>query len=189
MRNTTIICFLFLLTNDYSFCQKSNVSVIYDKVIDHPFFYTSDSMYNPLTYVFKDEQGKLHYDNVPDSNKYLIESNCRINNDSTKRMRFAKAFFRNDSLIILIDEGSPSEYFGFELSMNKKNGNHATLVYSTPFLGDANISLLSASVYLNIASPQKGDLLKGQILFSAKCKKNCSTRWYQGMGYFKCIVQ
>lgn len=179
---------LFLLVVSSSFAQTKNLSVVYDEHLDHPFFSTIDSIYNPLTLVFKDDKGRTHYDGVPDSNKYAVQSNCIINNDPDINLRFGEAYYRNDSLIIVIYELNAAELMRLEMVIHKQK-NSAEFSYATAALGIASMNLKYANLVINLNQFKKGDILKGKINFKSTCTKHCGRKSLEGNGYFKCIIQ
>jgi hypothetical protein len=183
---------IILCTQFFVFClvlhsQRMKVNVEYHKNIDHPFFHTTDSVYNPMTLVFKDEAGKWHYDNVPDSNKYETQSNIILNNDDSRQLRFGKFTLGDAVSVITLEEDGPSELLRLEIAV-EGNIAYASFYTSTPALGKADVNLTSIKLSLNILYPKRGDLLKGKVSFKAICKDKCGYTAYEGEGYFKFIV-
>jgi len=169
-----------------AFGQK-NTTIVVDPQINHPLFASSDSIYNPATLVFTDSDGKIHYDGVPDSNKYAVMSNVIINNDPDRQMRFVEAMFIGDSLYITIDESNASEYHTIQIAYSSK-GSRASFKYGTPMMGHAEMVLDFARITLDKSTYKKGDWVKGKIHFRAICKTNCNGVVMEGIGYFKAKI-
>lgn len=155
--------------------------------INHPFFDLKDSIYNPLTLVFTDENGVTHYDNIPDSNKYAVTANCTTNSEVTEVIHFANAGIQNDTLIITISEGNAAETQTISCWLYKKKGK-AYYYYSTPAMGSGTSIVIDCSLILDKETYKIGDKLKGHITIRAKCSKNCSGNLFEAKGYFKCTV-
>jgi hypothetical protein len=187
MRISTVLMMVFISCAMLN-AQNLKIKVGFDKNMDHPFFHSSDSVYNPLTLVFKDENGRTHYDNVPDSNKYATQANIVLNNDANRQMRFGSARLGDAVFYIDLEEIGPSESIRVSIVV-KLDGGYGSVYSSTPAFGKADVMLRSATLLLSSNSPQKGELLKGKITFNAICKNNCGYQSYEGKGYFKCIVQ
>ncbi len=182
---------IFLISLCYStvFAQSNPYKITYDEKLDHAFFHSSDSIYNPMTLVFKDENGRTHYDNVPDSSKYLVESNCMVSKDPERNLRFADARLKNDTLCIFIHEGNPAETNEIFLMIYKGQLIPA-FDYGTPMTGSLKTTVSLCQLTLQKKTYKKGEWIKGKIeLSGTSVSKYCRENNFTVEGYFKCMVE
>ncbi len=169
--------------------QRQELKLEFDKTLDNAFFHESDSMYNPLTMVFRDDNGKMHYDNVPDSNKYLIESNCMINKDPERTLRSTDARLKNDTLFITISEINASETNDILLTVYKED-LRVSFTCATPYTGTLDTPVSHCKLTLQNEQFRKGEWLKGMVRISGSCNnKLCREKNFTIEGYFKCTIE
>ena len=118
-----------------------------DANLSDPFFNSSDSIYNPCTLVFTDEAGVVHFDGIPDSNKYEVTANVIIEDSWIDTLKFSTAHWEDSILVIDIYLGTPAGYQGILIRIY---GNKYQISYeqNTPIPFERSVKNINSKLIL-----------------------------------------
>lgn len=187
-----LILFLLSLTTIKVTAQFDVKAYSVNSEITDTLFTQSDSVYNPMTLVYTDSLGVLHFDNVLDSNKYAVGSTCLINGDPWSTFLFTNCQMKDEVLLVEIYEGNPAESKSIHLYISK-DSFYSTFFYDTPVPVQRSFEVLNQQLVLkNKLKLKEGRWIYGFIELEVKM-----TEEFDGVkdevklyvaGYFKCRI-
>ena len=137
-----------------------------DPLLTDSLFTRSDSVYNPMTLVFIDDNGVTHYDNIPDSNKYEVTSSVIIIDDEYNTILFSEAYYEDSVLVIEIYEGNLAESKTVKIKV-LNDLCHIEFFYDTPMPFERKIITTDSKLILKDYVSENQGVIYGYILLNS----------------------